>query len=134
MSSDFPLNLDVSRNIKTVCHHLTHNMSLPEQTLTKEVCSDFGVGQINGCLIFSKLVLNQLLENSRLIDNRLNEEDFPLPTGPKVSCIYKQENGNNTNANGIMCAKADKVEDGSEDLPLLDIPFMLVSFLLSQVS
>ena len=83
---------------------------------------------------FCKLVLNQLLENSRLIDNRLNEEDFPLPTVPKVSCIYKQENGNNTNANGFMCAKADKVEDGSEDLPLLDIPFMLVSFLLSQVS
>ena len=26
------------------------------------------------------------------------------------------------------------MEDGSEDLPLLDIPFMLVSFLLSQVS
>ena len=91
-TSDFPLNLDVSRNIKTVCHHLTHNMSLSEQTLTKEVCSDFGVGQINGCLIFSKLVLNQLLENSRLIDNRLNEEDFPLPTVPKVNKSRKRKN------------------------------------------
>ena len=91
-TSDFPLILDVSRNIKTVCHHLTHNMSLPEQTLTKEVCSDFGVGQINGCLIFSKLVLNQLLENSRLIDNRLNEEDFPLPTTvPKVGYVNNKK-------------------------------------------
>ena len=48
-------------------------------------------------LISSKLVLNQLLENSRLIDNRLNEEDFPLPTAPKVSfnIFIKIGNGNN---------------------------------------
>ena len=55
-------------------------------------------------LISSKLVLNQLLENSRLIDNRLNEEDFPLPTVPKVSfnIFIKIGNGKNIKWN-YMC-------------------------------
>ena len=58
-------------------------------------------------------MLNQLLENSKLLDNRLAEEDFPL------SEKFKENHEKDIN---------------KEDLLLLDIPFMLTSFLLSQVS
>ena len=57
------------------------------------------------------MVINQLMENSRFMDNRLAEEDFPVSSLSNNS--HQLEN--------------------KEDLPLLDIPFMLSSFLLSQV-
>ena len=60
------------------------------------------------------MVLNQLMENSRMLDSRLAEEDFPL-----------QQNQSN---------KQKSVQDKDNDeVLLLDIPFMLLSFLLSQV-
>ena len=58
------------------------------------------------------MVINQLMENSRLLDSRLAEEDFPVSHLPLTSTHHQ----------------GDK-----EDLPLLDIPFMLSSFLLSQL-
>ena len=60
-----------------------------------------------------KMVINQLMENSRLMDSRLAEEDFPV-TGTGLIRRQGQD------------------KDG-EDVPLLDIPFMLSSFLLSQM-
>ena len=61
------------------------------------------------------MVLNQLMENSRMLDSRLAEEDFPLQQ-------QKQSN------------KQKSVQDKDNDeVLLLDIPFMLLSFLLSQV-
>ena len=60
-----------------------------------------------------KMVINQLMENSRLMDSRLAEEDFPV-TGTGLIRRHGQD------------------KDG-EDVPLLDIPFMLSSFLLSQM-
>lgn len=60
------------------------------------------------------MVINQLMENSRLMDSRLAEEDFPVAG---TSLIRRQGQ--------------DKAE--GEDVPLLDIPFMLSSFLLSQM-
>ena len=57
------------------------------------------------------MVINQLMENSRLMDSRLAEEDFP------VSAL-----SNNSHHH-----------ENKEEVPLLDIPFMLSSFLLSQV-
>ena len=57
------------------------------------------------------MVINQLMENSRLMDSRLAEEDFP------VSAL-----SNNSHHH-----------ENKEEVPLLDIPFMLSSFLLSQM-
>ena len=58
------------------------------------------------------MVINQLMENSRLLDSRLAEEDFPVSPVPATSTHH---------------------QESKEDLPLLDIPFMLSSFLLSQL-
>ena len=65
----------------------------------------------SGSIELLQMVINQLMENSRFMDSRLAEEDFPLPSPPNNS--HHQES--------------------KEDVPLLDIPFMLSSFLLSQV-
>ena len=54
------------------------------------------------------------MENSKLLDTRLAEEDFPLQNNVK-----KQ-------------SETDSVGN-KDEVPLLDIPFMLLSFLLSQV-
>lgn len=59
------------------------------------------------------MVISQLMENSRLMDSRLAEDDFPL--SPSVNNSQHQP------------------RETEENLPLLDIPFMLSSFLLSQM-
>ena len=58
------------------------------------------------------MVISQLMENSRMMDRRLAEEDFPVNT-----CISR--------------GKED--QEARDQVPLLDIPFMLCSFLLSQM-
>ena len=65
--------------------------------------------------LYIQLVLNQLLENSKMLDNRLAEEDFPVTPG-------------------VASAGPPGLTQETEELPLLDIPFMLTSFLLSQVT
>ena len=50
-----------------------------------------------------------------MLDNRLAEEDFPVTPG-------------------VASAGPPGLTQETEELPLLDIPFMLTSFLLSQVT
>ena len=59
------------------------------------------------------MVISQLIENSRLMDRRLAEEDFPV--------------------SGLGLSRRQEQEGGGGEVPLLDIPFMLCSFLLSQM-
>ena len=60
-----------------------------------------------------EMVLNQLMENSRMLDSRLAEDDFPLPPPSRRQSLVEEKE--------------------KEEVLLLDIPFMLLSFLLSQV-
>ena len=50
-----------------------------------------------------------------MLDSRLAEEDFPVTPG-------------------VASAGSPGITQETEELPLLDIPFMLTSFLLSQVT
>ena len=85
-----------------------------EAKLTKEVDSWYRYKLLQLVVTFVvKIVLNQLLENSKLLDTRLAEEDFPINTSTTSPEAGKHQN--------------------KEELLLLDIPFMLTSFLLSQV-
>ena len=92
-------------------------MSKSDPKITKEVWKIWSEIKENifwNVSLFFQLVLNQLLENSKLLDTRLAEDDFPLQNNTK-----KQSEADTTG--------------NKDELPLLDIPFMLLSFLLSQV-
>ena len=84
-----------------------------ENKMTREVGYHIPVCTAEFLAELLKMVINQLMENSRLMDNRLAEEDFPVPSLSLPNKTHRPDN--------------------KEDLPLLDIPFMLSSFLLSQV-
>ena len=89
------------------------NKVTEENKMTREVGYHILVCSAESLAELLKMVINQLMENSRLMDNRLAEEDFPVPS--------------------LSLPNKTQRPDNKEDVPLLDIPFMLSSFLLSQV-
>ena len=90
---------------------IEENKVSEENKMTREVGYHYSNLQFLAELL--KMVINQLMENSRLMDNRLAEDDFPVSSLSPPNSRHHHES--------------------KEDVPLLDIPFMLSSFLLSQV-
>ena len=115
MQNMYP-NLTADSSIKNVFSSPQSDKMTADAKLTKEVDGLF-VQLLQLVVTFVvKIVLNQLLENSKLLDTRLAEEDFPISSSPSPPEAGKHHSQN------------------KEEVLLLDIPFMLSSFLLSQVT